>query len=396
MNLKKVIAYLIVVILIFGALLPVVSYLLIGILIALLLAFGQERVIWDQLIQNKILLFMIISSLLSSLFSDLWYISILFSILYIMKILFCSIVSCYLDESHVDKIIFMLLCLGVVVSIIGILQYFYFNGDMPKSWIDSNVYNINFRAYSTFFNPNILAVFLNLTILSSLVQFETNKARKYDIMGVLCSALSTICLLLTYSRNGWLSLCVALAAISLTNRRYIKYVILFPIIFLMFDLLGDAGRLLPQNMIVDSSIEYRIKIWTSAIKIVKDNLLLGIGTGTVWEQIPLYSSELKAYISHVHNIYLQKLVDNGIVGLFFFILFIKYLWNIIKEDILNNKEISLIAFGFYISLLVSGFFDAICFQAQISVFVWLFIGMNLMKTKSNRIIIYNESNILNE
>ncbi|WIV10449.1 O-antigen ligase family protein [Proteiniborus sp. MB09-C3] len=384
MKLNKIIVYLIFIILILGALLPVASYLLMGILIALLVAFRQEKIIWNHLLHNRILLVMIISTVLSSLFSDLWYISIFFSILYIMKILFCSIISCYLDEEHVDKIIFLLMCLGIIVSAIGIFQYFYFNGDMPKSWVDSNVYDIDFRAYSTFFNPNILAGFLNLTLLVGIVQFESNKNNRNMIIAILCSVLSTSCLLLTYSRNGWLSLCISFVALSIINRKYIKYAVLFPVIFVIFDFLGDTGRLLPRNIVADSSIEYRIKIWIAAIKILKDNLVLGIGPGTIWEQIPLYSNDLKAYISHVHNIYLQRLVDTGIIGLFCFVWFIKYLWSRIREDVFNNLDISIISLGFYVTLLGNGFFDAICFQEQISVYVWTLIGINLAKTKSNR------------
>lgn len=360
---------------------PVVAYLLIGILITLLVASRQESVFWDYLNQNKILWAIIISTLLSSLLSDLWYISILSSILYIMKIFFCSVVSSYLEESHMDKLVLLFLCLGILVSCIGIIQYFYFNGDMPSSWVDTNIYSISFRAYSTFINPNILAVFLNLTILAGLVRLESNKFRINKIIAISCIILSTTCILLTYSRNGWLSLCITLIALSFINKKYRKYCIIFPIIFLMFDFLGDIGRLFPQNMITDSSIEYRIKIWTATIRIIKDNLMLGIGQGTIWEQVPLYSSELKAYISHAHNIYLQRLVDTGIIGLFLFIWFIKFLWGKIKEDVLKNKEISVIAFSFYITLLVNGFFDAICFQMQISIFVWTFIGISLMKTK---------------
>ncbi|WP_352418905.1 O-antigen ligase family protein [Proteiniborus sp.] len=393
MKLDRIIVYIIFTILILGALFPVGSYLLIGILIAMIIVFGQEKAIWDHLIQNKVLLLMAISTLLSSLFSELWYVSIFFSILYIIKILFCSIVSCYLDESHVEKIILLLMYLGVLVSIIGIFQFFYFNGDMPNSWVDTNVYNIDFRAYSTFYNPNILAVFLNLSLLTGLVQFETNKTHKNKTLATSCFILSLICLLLTYSRNGWFSLCISFIVLSFINTKYIKYAVLFPIIFFSFDFLGDIGRLLPKNMIADSSIEYRIKIWIAAIKIIKDNLILGIGPGTIWEEIPLYSNDLKAYISHVHNIYLQKLADTGIIGLFFFIFFIKYLWNEIKEDVFSNKEISVISFGFCITLLVNGLFDAVCFQSQISIFVWLFIGIGLKKAKSRDVVIHTNEKV---
>ncbi len=386
MRLNIIIVYLIFAILILGALLPVVSYLLMGLLIALLIAFKQEKIIWNHLMENKILLMMSVSAVLSSLFSELWYVSIFFSIIYILKILFCSIVSCYLEERYINNIVLMLIILGIIVSLLGIIQCFYSDGSMPKSWIDSRVYKIDFRAYSTFFNPNILAVFLNLTIITGAVCYEPNKKNSYRILAILCSILSTICLLLTYSRNGWLSLCISFIALSSINRKYIKYAALFPIIFILFDFLGDTGRLMPKNIVVDSSIDYRIKIWTAAIKIIKNNFILGIGQGTIWEQIPLYSNELKAYISHVHNIYLQKLVETGIIGLSIFIWFIKYMWSRIKLDVLNNKIISTIALGFYVALLANGLLDSTSFQEQISIFTWTFIGINLANTKSNNVI----------
>ncbi|SCG83066.1 hypothetical protein DW1_1495 [Proteiniborus sp. DW1] len=381
MKLNQIIVYIIFAILILGAFLPVVSYLLIGLLIALIIASKQEKIVWNHLMQNKILLMMIASAVFSSLFSDLWYISILFSILYIMKILFCSIVSCYLEERHINLVIIVVMILGIIVSIIGIIQYFYFDNNMPESWVDSEVYRIDFRAYSTFFNPNILAVFLDLTILTAVVHHESNKKSLCRAFALLCSTLSTMCLLLTYSRNGWISLCISFITLFLINRKYMKYAVIFPILFISFDFFSDTGRLLPQNIAADSSIDYRIKIWKTSLYIIKNNLILGIGQGTVWEQIPIYSNELKAYVSHVHNIYLQRLVDTGIVGLSLFISFIKYLWNKIKLDVFDNKDISLISMGFYIVLLVNGLLDAVSFQEQISIFVWTFIGINLTVTK---------------
>lgn len=396
MGLNKIILYSIILILILGAILPVASYFFIGIIIVLMILFKQERIIWTYLTHNKILLVMIFSALLSSLFSELWYISILFSVLYIMKILFCSIVANYIDDNSVHKIIFLIIILGIVVSTIGILQYFYFNGDIPKSWVDRNVYTISYRAYSTFFNPNILALFLNLTFLAGLVYFELNKSRKYNIISALCLVLSTICLLLTYSRSGWISLSLSLVGISIINKKYTKYAVLFPVIFIAFDILGGVGRLYPQNIAVDSSVSYRKEIWAASLGIIKDNIVFGIGQGTTWEQLPLYSNTIKAYVSHVHNIYLQKLVDTGIVGLIFFFYFIKYVWERIKKDVYKSKEISIISFGFYIAILTNGLFDGTSFQAQLSIYLWLLIGISLGKAETKEINTYTNQGILNE
>lgn len=381
MNLDKIIIFFIFAILVFGAFFPIVSYLLIGILAVLIIAFRLEYIFFDFLLNNKIILAIIISMFISSIFSDLWYISIPVTLLYIMKILFSSIISYYLDEIHINRIIIILLVLGIVISSIGIVQYYCLNINMPSSWVDTSLYDISFRAYSTFYNPNILAVFLGITILTGIVKYESVRSGKVRILSLICLVLSILCILLTYSRNGWLSVSIMLIVLSLLDKKYIKYAILFPIIFLSFELIGKTGRLLPENLLADSSIHYRIEIWKSSLNIIKDNLLLGVGPGTIWQKIPLYSMEIKSYVSHAHNIYLQKLVDTGVIGLFLLICFLKYIWDKIKKDVFSNKEVSVIAFGFYIILLVNGVVDATGFQSQISIFLWAFIGINCRKKK---------------
>ncbi|MGF7056576.1 O-antigen ligase family protein [Brassicibacter mesophilus] len=386
MNLEKVSKYLIYLIIILGAFFPIASYVLMGIIIINIILLKKEQEIIIKLRNNIILLMMVISMILSSIFSEIWYVSVFFSIFFIIQVLFSISVSTFLDESDFSRVLSIIMYLGIAVSVIGLFQYYFQIGNIQKSWIDKNVYNIDFRVYSTFFNPNILAIFLNLTIITSVVSItETNKT-KILVPAAICTMTSTVCLLLTYSRGGWIPLCISFVLLGIFDRRFLKYIVVFGAIFGGFDYASDVGRLMPQKIVIDSSVGYRIKLWKASFDIIQDNPILGIGKGTVWNKIPEYSNTITAYVSHVHNVFLQILVDTGVVGATVFVIFIKDIWNRIKFNIKKKQSIGLItkvSLGFYVTLIVNGFFDAVCLQSQISIFVWFLIGINFIDEKAN-------------
>lgn len=393
MNLEKVSKYLIYLIIILGAFFPIASYVLMGIIIINIILLKKEQEIIIKLRNNIILLMMVISMILSSIFSEIWYVSVFFSIFFIIQVLFSISVSIFLDESDFSRVLSIIMYLGLAVSVIGLFQYYFQIGNIQKSWIDKNVYNIDFRVYSTFFNPNILAIFLNLTIITSVVSItETNKTRIL-VPAAICTMTSTVCLLLTYSRGGWIPLCISFVLLGIFDRRYLKYIVVFGAIFGGFDYASDVGRLMPQKIVIDSSVGYRIKLWKASFDIIQDNPILGIGKGTVWNKIPEYSNTITAYVSHVHNVFLQILVDTGVVGATVFVIFIKDIWNRIKLNIKKKQSIGLItkvSLGFYVTLIVNGFFDAVCLQSQISIFVWFLIGINFIDEKANNLELMQE------
>ncbi|MTI49830.1 O-antigen ligase family protein [Sporosalibacterium faouarense] len=360
---------------------PLLSFIPLVFLLLFIVRFNEGEFIIKDIMSRKELILLTISMIASSIVSELWYISIFFTILFIMKMVFIILVGRYIKEKDMNEVIIIILGLGFIVSIIGLIQFITGIGGMPDSWIDQGTYTINFRVFSTFYNPNILSAFLNLVIITGFtvtIYLENNRLKIYSYATV---AIALTSLLLTYSRGGWISLCIALGIASLYEKSYIKYTFIVVMALVCFDYFTEAGRLSANKLLTDSSISYRLEVWKASVKIIKENILLGIGKGTSWYEIHTYSDKITWYVSHAHNLYLQILVEGGVIGLGAYVYLSRLIWKKIKLEAFNNTSnrniISTISFIFFVSLLIYGIVDAVPLLEQIDVFIWLLVGINL-------------------
>lgn len=363
--------------LIMGALLPTFFFIPLGLILIFILVFKQGREIVAYLKRDKFLVILFLIMLLSSILSELWYISIFYTIAFFLKGILSVSTGMFIHEKDYRTVIILLLVIGILVSCIGIGQGFFSTISMPESWVDKTVYDIKYRVYSTFSNPNILAAFLNLIIITGVTAILYYKDRLVKILSYGALVVGMVSITLTYSRGGWISLSLSLIIASLFERRYLKYALMVIISFLSFDYFSEIGRLSGYNLLADSSITYRFEIWVAALRIFKENLILGIGSGTAWNYIHSYSDKLGGYVTHAHNLYLQILLDVGIVGFAVFIAFVKALWKDIRDNIFTPAGIiNTISLIYYVSLLAFGFVDAVPLLNQISIFIWFLIGIN--------------------
>ena len=379
MEAKRIIKINIYMILITAVFSPIIAYVFMGVLFAVIVLFKQGFDVLVNIKNDKILLILLGLVVVTSFMSEMWYISIFFAGIFIIKVLFSQAVSIYLNDRDIRMIFIVVLACGIIVSIIGLLQLTRGNIEMPASWVDSSIYQVRFRVYSTFFNPNVFAGFLNLVIITAIIVmiYENKKAMK--ILGALTLSVSLICFLFTYSRGGWISLCLSLIIASLFERKLIKYCVILIVLFLSFDYFSDVGRLLPDNILKDSSIKYRFEIWLSSIKIFLNNWLFGIGSGTSWYYVEQYSQVVNSYVKHAHNLYLQVMMDVGIIGVIFYSIFYCQIWNKIKNNLFNSSKkgiLNTVSFIFYVSLLCFGLIDVVTSYFQLSIYVWFLIGTN--------------------
>ncbi len=99
----------------------------------------------------------------------------------------------------------------------------------------------------------------------------------------------------------------------------------------------------------------RLKLWGLALSLWKENLLFGLGKFPSIRYQPGDALSVQ-YLTHAHNVYLQILVANGLIG---FIAFVNLFFSILKflfENLRKNPYvIALIVV--IISLLIEGFFE---------------------------------------
>lgn len=188
----------------------------------------------------------------------------------------------------------------------GILTDMTLNADMPG------------RVYSFFENPNSFANILVLfaPLMLTMALYSRRGIGTLWYFGVFC--LSSLALIMTYSRGGWLSLAVSLAVLVLIYApRHVPLAILACVCAV--PLLPDSilNRLLTIFSGGDSSIYTRVYIYSAMRGIIEQFPIFGAGLGAATLKHMVVSTgvyEATAVFSHGHNIFLQIWGEMGLVG----------------------------------------------------------------------------------
>lgn len=293
-----------------------------------------------------------------------------------------------------ERILLQSLWLGAgVVAIWGLWQVL--SGDaMQGDWVDQGQFSILLiRMYGPLYNPNLLAGYLTM-VIAFWTGYRIYRSRTRDgMIGIAGLILLGVCLLLTYSRGAWLSLSAVLLGLGGFGKKKGRY--------LLWGFIGLCGVILLTDTSIterltsvfsptsESSSALRLAIWDSSLYIIKDYPIFGIGWGAFPEIYPLYDyflGENKTIIFHTHNLYLQLIVETGIIGFLIWLtiigLTLQTLWGEIKKE-------NPMAMGLSCAILTGlfgGLTDVWFYNPQIAAFFWLLIGWSqreLPKLRTN-------------
>jgi O-antigen ligase len=229
-------------------------------------------------------------------------------------VLFYILVNVFNTEKR-----FILLVKTIVISTavfsIAAIAYFYFAGGNPLSarfLPDREI------------QPNMIGIITSFATVLSLSLLSREKKPPAIIMVSACFAASLAAMMLTYSRGALVALIVSLMLFFSQSWKKLLLVMLAGTIIVSFMIILSPefrARAVPERMLQDG----RIKIFYTALEIVKEHPLTGIGFGmeTFRKEWTAYNSRLpqelrsKAF-SHTHNFILDVLVRLGLVGLIIF------------------------------------------------------------------------------
>lgn len=193
--------------------------------------------------------------------------------------------------------------------------YYTFNEfiyDLFSLNVVNNVYPS--RANSTFDNPLICATFLIVTIpfcAFGSVYFKHSKNRKISRLCFISSLAGLIC---TESRGAYIAIGFSVITMLISNKKIFKKLIPFvfalaiavPITLVIRNINSPIGDLL-------GSKNQRMLIWQASINIFKEHWFIGLGAGT--ENIhQILIKVLGVDRAHCHNLFLQIIVEGGIIG----------------------------------------------------------------------------------
>ncbi|EPY2307967.1 TPA: O-antigen ligase family protein [Clostridium botulinum] len=216
-------------------------------------------------------------------------------------------------KEMINRIIYSCICMSFIVGIIGIYEYLVGMGLSHKGEFQSVI-----RVASTLENSNNLGAFFVLMIFPFIILAIKEKDKWRKSLFIILSIIAFSNIIMSFSRNAWLALIIGyITLIFIFNYKLIYGAIVGSIGILFIpkiaNRLKEVGDL-SQNL-------SRLSLWEIAIKMIKDNPILGVGSGNYRTLYPKYYNKIKHLTHykaqanfHPHNAYLKAQCELGIVG----------------------------------------------------------------------------------
>ena len=262
-------------------------------------------------------------------------------------IMFCVYVSLTTVLTGKRRLFQFLVMLSIVFGIIGlisILEYlgysiFHFHYRFLQLWgfIDEQVYyfypgemhlyNKDLRTASAFTNPNIFAEVMLFITPFALCAVAKSKQKYLRIITNCGFILGVIGFTFAFSRASYICLIAigvaffAFNPMRLNKRKYLSLLTLCGVIL--------VGLILVPNVYADRmatlqpeehSVSERIAILNVSLEAILEHPIFGYGAGIQNTTQVFTSAGLPKTIPHAHNLFLQLVLENGVLGLCVFLI----------------------------------------------------------------------------
>lgn len=237
-------------------------------------------------------------------------------------------------------------------------------------------FSSEFRMYSTFSHPNVLAFYLTVVISLTfyLIQSMPKEAPGWQRLAMAAYLFLLIgTLLMTKTRSAWgaTAICFALYGV-LFDRRYLVYMALGGVVALLLPGVGDRLLDLTQgNEVVTyanlNSFAWRVFLWQTALDWMSP-LSYFLGNGL--QSFKFNSINFFPFAAGVnwqaHSVYVQLLFEMGAVGLATYLWLswraLKGLWPLIRIDRLAAFSLIMLVFNFLVCAVSDNMFDYLVYN----------------------------------
>lgn len=316
-------------------------------------------------------------------------------------LLYCGFITSYFfivnmlrKKQWIYRCIKLIIFSTSIIAAIGIFQQ---NATaVNPSWVDTSMFaNLGTRVTSLFDNPNMLSIYLVIVfpfVLSAIASANSHKER---LLYALCAFLIALCTLFTWSRGAWLGIIVATAVFLVVYN--IKNIWLLALALLSMPI---WTLLLPQSVIsratsigtfTDSSSVYRVYTWRGVFDMIRDHFFTGIGVGesAFSEVYPIYAYSGTETVMHSHNLFIELVVQLGIVGLLVFLavlfLYFQKCFGAVNQKKTDPKTRCVIVAGLssIVGALTMGLTDHIWYNYRVFFLFWAVIALTCALIRAN-------------
>lgn len=303
------------------------------------------------------------------------------------------------NKSKIKYILLALACAVMLESLYAFYQNF-LSVSAISGWQDVSHLNpeeVMTRVYGSLkpYNPNLFGGYLLAALPSTLILVYLpllNKHFKTSLCGLVCFFAASAAIILTGCRGAYLGLLAEFILLVVITYRFLKpfykkvftwIVSVFTTVIFFLIISTSALRARVFSIFAmrnDSSNSFRFNVYSSCIKMLKDNFLLGIGVGNQNFR-EIYGLYMKTGFDALsaYNIYLEIAVESGIFALIAFLCFL--VCNITRclNYIFTRRNASVIyltvALVSISGILIHGIVDTVFFRPQIQFIFWIMIGI---------------------
>lgn len=273
--------------------------------------------------------------------------------------------------------------------IVGLIQFFYLGERIiPTDYYGPGGY-IKYARLTTLAehdaNYAALPLLFSLALGFALVRIVRGRLARFAYFSSL--ALTIISLLFTYSRSGWIAAFVFLMILFILEPGKRKWGLAFGVISVAVTTLTIAlaqgwleqflvgfsylQRLTLHNLII------RLELWRAGMGVIADNPFIGLGIldlrSIVWS--------LTGYYMTIHSLYLQTLLQGGLLLFAFLISLVSYItYNFLRAyqfSMRNGEE----AIRLVIASMFAGFASYLVMVGtlsdEIGFYLWIYLGFSL-------------------
>lgn len=185
------------------------------------------------------------------------------------------------------------------------------------------------RVGGTVGSPNGAATYLSLLIAPAIALLLTPARPSLKAAALFCAALAANALVTTLSRGGWIAVALSLTVLWFASYRYTRRPLLAPLaaLGLAAAVLAFSGGTIAARLTSDdnSSAQSRLPLMRTAMKIVRDHPLMGVGPNnysTVMKDYEAVYGDWGDFAFTVHNKFLLVWAETGPGGLISFVWFL--------------------------------------------------------------------------
>lgn len=287
------------------------------------------------------------------------------------------------NEQVKENIIKIYLGICSILTIMGIIQYVTGIG-LAEKFVSTHIFGVSSRIDVTLVNPNNYGAFLILAIFPVIMLAINERERKAKIYYIALSLLLFVNIGLTSSRNAYLGFLLGCLILVLIYSWKFIYIFCGAGIISLFI---PKVRIRFLQLFDPVQNKSRITLWKTALHMIKDHPLFGVGNGNF---IAYYNSYVKKYPElkygdykryPTHNSYLKIESELGVLGIVSFIGMLVAAWLKVKSAVMKTENSFIKTFytGFLASMAAfyfMNFFDNLFFVPRTTVYFYILLGIS--------------------